>query len=156
MGCVLRISGDKFNVEKFIQNSKLKPNLIFHKNQPINKLKPKGKKYKSSGLSISTSNADFDNFDIQIKDTIKYLKKNFKNLADIKKDKTITEFVLDFGITSRISKGNTFTQSDTFPAELLKLSGNLDIDICLSQISDSKKFKKLFKDFFKDKKINII
>ena len=154
MGCILRISGDKFDVDKFVDSTILKPYWVFQIGQPMNILKPKGKKYNSSGLNILTSDADFDNFDKQLKDSIKYLKKHYKELTAITKDKTITEFVLDFGITSRISTGKVFTQSDTFPSELLKLAGDLNMDICLSQHSESSEFKKLFSDFFKDKKIN--
>ena len=80
-------------------------------------------------MSIETSKADFDNLKKQIADTIRYLKRNKDKLTHIALTKGIDDAVLDFGIDLRIDNKKVGCQSDKFPSELLKLAGDLGIDI---------------------------
>ncbi len=83
-------------------------------------------------LSIETSKADFDNLNKQIADTIRYLKRNKDKLAYVASTKGIDHAILNFGINLRIDKKKVLYQSDKFPSELLKLAGDLGLDIELS------------------------
>jgi|WetSurMetagenome_2_1015567.scaffolds.fasta_scaffold648531_1 hypothetical protein len=154
MGSVLRIWGENFNVTEYLKTNKLKPFKIYYKDEPVNKLKPEGIKHNSSGFLIATTKSSFDNLDFQVKETIRFLKRNLKYLEPLSKDKSITESVLDFGINSRIDSGNgEMTQYDFFPSELLRLAGNLGFDICLSQYYETKEFKReLKKIIYKENK----
>jgi hypothetical protein len=62
MSCILTISGRNFDVDEFIDKTKLAPYKKSHKGQPKFKTKPNGEKLTHSSLSIETSKADFDNF----------------------------------------------------------------------------------------------
>ncbi len=132
MSCILTISGRNFNIDAFIEASKLKPYKKSYKGQPKIKTKPDGEKLTRSLISIETSNADFDNLNKQIVDTIRYLKGNKDKLAHIAITKGIDHAILDFGIDLRIDKKKVLYQSDRFPSQLLKLAGDLGLDIELS------------------------
>jgi hypothetical protein len=132
MSCILTISGRNFDVDCFVDKSKLRPYRKSYKGQPRLKTKPDGEKLSRSSISIQTSKAGFDNLKKQIADTIRYLKRNKDKLAHIGSTKGIEYAVLDFGIDLRIDRKQVLTQSDTFPNELLKLAGDLGLDIELS------------------------
>lgn len=132
MSCILTISGRKFPVDEFIDKTKLRPYRKNYRGQPRLRTKPDGEKLPHSSFSIETSKADFDNLNKQLKDTIRYLKRNKDKLAHISLTKGIDFAVLDFGIDLRIDKKKVLYQSDKLPSELLKLAGDLGLDIILS------------------------
>lgn len=96
------------------------------------KSKPEGRKVEHSSLSIQTSKADWDELDKQINDTIRYLKRHKDKLSYIKEVKEVDFALLDFGINLRIDGKKVIAQSDTFPNALLKLAGEIGLDIELS------------------------
>ena len=132
MSCILRIAGKNLDVDAFLSTTKLKPYKISYKGQPKFKTKRNSEKLSRSLLSIETSKAGFDNLNKQISDTIRYLKRNKGKLAHIALTKGIDHAILDFGIDLRIDREKVLYQSDTFPNELLKLAGDLRLDIGLS------------------------
>lgn len=132
MSCILTFSGRNFDVDVFIDTTKLLPYRKSYKGQPKLKSKPNGEKLTHSSLSFEASKADFDNFKKQIADTIRFLKRNYNKLARVVLVKGIDHAVLDFGIDLRIDRKKVLLQSDTFPSELLKLAGDLGLDIELS------------------------
>jgi hypothetical protein len=132
MSCILTIRGKKFDVDTFVTKSKLRPYKRSYKGQPRLKTKPNGEKLSFSLLAIETSKAEFDNLNEQIDDTIRYLRRNKDKLALINATKGIDNAVLDFGIDLRIDRKNVLFQSDKFPSKLLKLAGDLGLDIELS------------------------
>jgi hypothetical protein len=83
-------------------------------------------------LSIDASKADFNDLAKQIKDTIRYLERNKEKLSHIKSTKEIQYAILDFGIDLRIDRKKVLCQSGRFPNKLLKLAGELGVDIELS------------------------
>ena len=132
MSCILTISGRNFDVDDFVHKSKLRLYRKSYKGQPKFKTKPDGEKLTRSSISVQTSKADFDNLKKQIADTTRFLKRNKDKLFHVGSTKGIDHAVLDFGIDLRIDRKNVLTQSDTFPNELLKLAGDLGLDIELS------------------------
>ncbi|ULQ55847.1 DUF4279 domain-containing protein [Flavihumibacter rivuli] len=132
MSCILWICGKNFDVDRFIEKSKIKPTRKSYKGQAKLKTNSDGEKLTQSLISIQTSKAEFDNLKKQISDTIRYLKRNKKKLAHINSTKGIDCAILDFGIDLKIDRKNILTQSEIFPNELLKLAGELGLDIELS------------------------
>ena len=132
MSCILNIGGRNFDVDDFVVKSGLRPYRKSYKGQPKFKTKPGGEKLTGSSISIETSKAEFDNFKKQIDDTIRFLKRNKDKLAHVTLTKGIEYAVLNFGIDLRIDKKKVLIQSDTFPSELLKLAGDLRLDIEIS------------------------
>ncbi len=132
MSCILRISGDKLDIDKLSKNLSIKPYGIFKKGDPVIKSKPEGRKIKCNEILFLASNADFDKLDKQIKDSIKFLQKNKLLIKRMTLNKFTDESVLDFGFDLRIGYNNVASQSDYFPFELLKICGELKIDLGVS------------------------
>jgi hypothetical protein len=129
MSCVLRIYGKKFNLDKFLISSSLKPRTVFRKGEPKFKSNPKGKKISQDTVNIGVSYASFDNLDGQIKDAIKFLKANKSELRrNINSKKINGEWALDFAIKRR----DVAVQCEWFPQELLLLLGSLGITLQVS------------------------
>jgi hypothetical protein len=132
MSCILTIRGENLDVEDFIQKSGLKPYKKFFKGEPRIRTNPDGNKNPFSGLSIVASNADFDQLDKQIEDTIHFLSTNKERLQLIALIKEVDFATIDFAITIRIDMKRVVFQFEHFPSELLKLSGDLGIGLDIS------------------------
>jgi hypothetical protein len=132
MPCNLIILGKDLDIDAFLAKSKLRGFSKIYKGEPMFKSKPEGRKVEHSRVAIETSKADFNNLEKQIKDTIKYLKRHKDKLKIIKQTKETDLALLDFGINLRIDKKKILLQSDRFPNELLKLAGDIGLDIELS------------------------
>jgi|TARA_R110002111_G_scaffold48505_1_gene86101 hypothetical protein len=131
MSCILRIDGIKFQVDDFLESTELKPYKIYRIGE---KLKIGKRKFEdSNGCFFDLSKADFNDFEQQRKDALKFLKTHFDQL------KTVFDFGLtkddkpriDFGITTRMN--DVAVQCDYLEPELLKLAGNLNFGIEISQ-----------------------
>ncbi len=132
MSCVLSIIGKELDIDSFVEKSKLSP----HKKRYIGEAKspnrPNGAKMMYSALSIEVSDADFTEFETQIKDAVKFLKSNKSKLKHVGLTKEIEYATLRFGIEMTIDKENVLSQSSFIPNELLKLAGNLNLSIEIS------------------------
>ena len=132
MPCNLVILGKNLDIDTFLSRSKLRGFTKIYKGEPRFKSKPDGRKVEHSRIAIQTSDADFDELDRQIKETIHYLKRKKDKLSHIKQVKEIDLALLDFGINLRIDKKKVLLQSDRFPTELLRLAGEIGLDLELS------------------------
>lgn len=132
MSCILTIRGEHLNIEDFIQTTGLKPYKKFFKGEPRIRTNPEGKKHPFSGLSIKVSDADFNQLDKQIEDTIQFLRSNKEKLQYISTTKEVDFATLDFAIEIRIDLERVVYQFEHFPSELLKLAGNLGIGLDIS------------------------
>jgi hypothetical protein len=139
MSCLLRICGKKsLNIDEFDFDSHLKPTTVHRKGDfDFRKLK-----IKKSQILFTASNADNSDLSKQIKDAIKFLKKNEIYLKTICLNKKIEYSALDFSFNSRINRKTVAVQHDYFPSELVRLAGNLNIAIWLTQWPYEKAKKK--------------
>lgn len=133
MSCVLRIDGKNFKVDNFLSSTNLSPYEKHFKGEDLVIKKLNKSKHKTSGCSFDLSGADFNRFDLQKKDAIRFLKENFDKLKEIysfglTKDESPT---IDFAIETRMN--NVGAQFDYFEPELIKLAGILNFGIEISQ-----------------------
>ncbi|GBF03885.1 hypothetical protein DAERI_010057 [Deinococcus aerius] len=89
----------------------------------------RGRRMEWSGFFLVTSEAEFDDLDGQIDDTIAFLKRYAAELAPLADFPGVDVCELDFGIEDR----DVAHQADAFPAELLRLAGNLNIGLVVSR-----------------------
>ncbi len=135
MSCILRIGGKEFRIDDFLESNDLKPYKIFRIGDKIKIGKKKVED--SNGCSFDLSKADFKDFEQQKKDATEFLKTHFDQL------KTVFSFglldnenpTIDFGITTRMNE--VYAQFDYLEPELLKLAGNLNFGIEISQYQPS-------------------
>ena len=129
MSCVLRAIGTKKAVLAFAKETKLRGRISFRiKGQLQFPNSPIERKFRQSEIVANVSEADFDNLSGQIRGAIKYLKKNSAELSSLT-SKGFKGIQLDFGIKKR----DVGAQFDCFPPELLRLAGQMEIGIELSQ-----------------------
>ncbi len=133
MSCVLRIEGIDFKVDDFLKSTSIKAYRVWHAGEPMTPTRKNKANYTESGCSIDISKADFDQFEIQKSDAIFFLTENFEKLQRLTEfGLLITESPrLDFGIFTRMFEVGA--QFDRFEPELLRLAGNLNLTIELSQ-----------------------
>ncbi len=120
---MLRVGGVDLNVDKLLEIN-LKPDSFYRKGE----YRTKKTNHSSSGARYLVSNADFDSFEEQKKDAIRFLRDNASSIREIMSIPGHEGAELDFGINRR----DVLVQSDFFPAELAKLAGELGIGITLS------------------------
>ena len=128
MSCVLRVIGKELNVEELLKIDS-NPDTYWKKGEVKLKTKPTEKKHLHSGAHYCVSEAEFNEFEKQKKDVIRYLNKNEEKIKAIQKLSGIESIFLDFGIEQR----DVFVQSNFFPPELITLAGKLGLGIELSQ-----------------------
>jgi hypothetical protein len=129
MSCHLSIYGRNFDVDAFVEISKLKRAHLSRKGQPRFKTLPEKGTLPYSVLSVTTSNAGFDELKPQIADTMRYLKRHRQKLEHITHFKGIEGAALDFGLDLKIDGDRYLTQSIWFPPGLVQLAGSLGIGI---------------------------
>jgi hypothetical protein len=128
MPCVLRASGKDFDVDAFLQKSKLKPTAVWRKGEPRRKSKP-DKKNLTSGFNCDVSEQDFNNLKGQIIEAQKFLKRHKPDLQKLVRFSGVEGALLDFGFERR---DVIFSQSDLLPAELIRLAGSIGLAIEMS------------------------
>jgi len=127
MSCVLRAGGKEFDVDEFIKGTTLLPCAVFRKGELIGS---KNLKCSGSGLNIEISTASFDNFEKQIKDAVKFLEKNKREITKLVNAEGLDgPPELDFAV----NKSDAFTLSYCFPADLVALAGSMGLGIRISQ-----------------------
>jgi hypothetical protein len=130
MGCVLRASGKKLDIDKYLMRCPFSRFNIYRKGQPRFTNKPKGKKNRTTGINISIIDGLFDNLSRQISFTIRFLEKYKNEIRRLVRFEGLDgPPVLDFGINNR----NFPAQFDRFPSELVSMAGKLGLAIELSR-----------------------
>jgi hypothetical protein len=130
VSCILRAGGKKFDVDKFLKVTKLKPCNVFRKGEPKFRLEPKRGKILSSGINIQASGASFRDFNRQVKESIVFLKKNKNEIMKLAAFPGLGHYLeLDFSVSTR----DVYIQSDNFPPELIKVAGELGLSITLTR-----------------------
>jgi hypothetical protein len=87
--------------------------------------------HKVNRISFDVSKKDWNDFQGQILDATEFLERYFEELKVFIEQHDIDEILLDFPIYSRLGE-NIANQNDRLPAKLLRLAGNLNIDIEIS------------------------
>jgi hypothetical protein len=131
MPCVLWISGD-FTSEEIISNTQLLPYKFIAKGETVQLKTGEEKTYEQALCGFDVSEKDFTDFKALVTDAQAYLEDNYQNLSALSKLKDMTAR-LDFGYYTSFMDQRIVAQYDTLPHRLLKLSGELQIDIELSQ-----------------------
>ena len=128
MAGMFRINGMTLDIDRLLASIPWRPSMSYRKGEPCSKVRPRGKKNKKSGANFVVSDAAFAQFNKQKRDAIECLKTIQPVFKKIMNWPGLDEGSLDFGIYRR----DVIAQFDKFPAELLKLAGDLGIDIELS------------------------
>ncbi|KIA82474.1 hypothetical protein [Flavobacterium sp. AED] len=137
MSCILRIEGDNFKVHEFLKQTNLQPYIAYLKGDELGFTRSGINTYQINGCSFDLSKADFDRFDIQKKDALNFLEMHFEKLKLLPEYGLLIDEVpiIDFGIFTRMF--DVTVQSDYLEPKLLKLAGELNFGIEISQYIQS-------------------
>jgi hypothetical protein len=124
MSCALHAAGRVFDVDAFLGESSLQPELIYKRGDPVPGQQPRS----ASGFKLDVSLADSGDLDGQISDAIVFLDENEEELRRLGAFEGVEAVSLEFGVRSRAG----LVQSHTFPPELLWRAGALDVALTVS------------------------
>lgn len=93
------------------------------------------KRIRYTAVSFLNSEADFDDLPQQAADALSYLELYGDQLKVIPRIAGIDVACLDFGVNEKSERSNQFCKTYHFPSKLLKLVGDVGIDIHLSVYS---------------------
>ena len=129
MSAILRVSGKKNDIEDFLKDSNLNPYKVFSAGDPVHpQSAPNGRKITKSGFNISVSDIDFDDYQGQFREAAAFLQEHEDELRRLVQCPNIDSLNIDFGADIYPPGWCSFR----FPHELLRLSGNLRINLELS------------------------
>jgi len=131
MSCMLRISGADLNVTTMLTQHALPGAQVWEKGAPRI---IKGKFHADSGVSVVVSEADFDQFDLQVTEATEFLELNASMLADIVAYPGVEEVIFDFGIA--LYKDHLMLSS-YLPPRFIQLAASAGIGIMLSHYACS-------------------
>ena len=121
---VLRASGDRFDPNRFLEQSTLKPCNVFMKGERRSETSV----WNSSGITVPTIDAEIENLPKQIQDSIDFLKLHRDELKHLKQFEGIDDMRIDFGVERK----TVFAQSHFLPADLVTLAGEIGIGLEIS------------------------
>ena len=126
---VLRAYGSHFDVDAYLADCPLPVCAVKRRGEPVSPSQPDGRRHPESGVHVLASDADFDEFPVQVEEAIAFLRTNDSELRRLRRFSGVETVTLDFGIERR----DGWLQCDRLPSELLQLAGPLGFDIELSQ-----------------------
>jgi len=129
--CVLRADGAEFQPEAFLKSSSLLPCAVYQRGEAKFRSKPDGPKRESSGFHVDVSDADWDRLGRQVEHAMHFLSQHRPELERLVQFPGVESIELDFPLDARVGD-SCWMQSDTFPAALAKLAGELGIDLTFS------------------------
>lgn len=143
MSCVLRFSAPDCDVDAIAATLNLPIESLYRQGEPRTVLRSRGP-FTESGFHIITSEAAFEEFKLQVSETIAFIKSHrvaLQQLAAIAASLPGYRLVFDFGITTRMF--DVPAQVDYFPPELVRLIGELNAGIEFSQYPPSEEDEEL-------------
>jgi hypothetical protein len=111
-GVVLRVSGSKVAVQRFLSQSRWRPTAVFWKGKP--RLPGSSHLSVANGFNLSVSAAPGDQLDLAISETKRFLKRHAAEFSRLYRLKL--QGVLDFGVHSG---ADAFVSSYVFEPEFL-------------------------------------
>jgi hypothetical protein len=131
--CVLRFRAPNCDIDAIARALDLPIENLYRQGEPRNILRKRGP-FTESGFQVVTSEAEFDEFKLQVAETIDFIKSHraaLQQLAAVAIGLPNYRLVFDFGIATRIF--DVAAQVDYFPPELVRLIGELNAGIVFSQ-----------------------
>lgn len=129
MSCILRVNGEELDVKALLAGITLKPDNVWHKGEPRSPSRPSGRLNQFSGVSFVASDADFSDFDLQLREATAFLE-DFRGQIEFMVDfDGVDEVILDFGIEP---PSDAVIHSDILTPGFLRAAADAKISVELS------------------------
>lgn len=128
MGCLFRVEGLRFDVDRFLQRSKWDPVHVWHRGEVH-----RNTRIMSSGFNVDVSVAGLNEFSRQQKDAIRFLKQKTGTVRRLHRRPDVDILELDFAIQWRTGVA---MQTDRFLPELVAIAGRCRLGLVLRHCAD--------------------
>ncbi len=130
MSCVLRASGENFDVDAFLATCELEPIAVFRKGEPrFPSRRSEGPCFLRSGLNFDVSEADFSELGRQVDEALAFVRDHSTFISSLRAFDGVDSVTLDFGV---IHPPGWWRRDNPFDCELLLACGKLGISLNLS------------------------
>ncbi len=130
MSAILRAYGDDFDVDAFLVDCRMPVFAVIRRGEPVFPAsQPDGRRHDQSGVHVSASDADFNEFPRQVAEATAFLRAEAGQVRRLCEFPGVEGVTLDFGIERR----DVAVQCDSLPPELVRRAGSLGLGIELSQ-----------------------
>ncbi len=130
MSAVLHAVGVDFDMDAFLAGCTLAVCGVQRRGEPVRPLtQPDGRRYEQSGVNVTASGADFDQFPQQVADVTAFLWAESEQVSRLCDFPGVEGVDLDFGVERR----DVAVQCDRLPPELVRLAAAFGLGIELSQ-----------------------
>lgn len=135
--CILVARGKRWDVDRFVAKTSLPLMSVHRRGEPMfPRHKPKGRKHKTSGISVDVSNASWNGIRAQVRDAERFLRVHRRELARLARQRGVEEFDPSFPAFCRIGwktgRSRVAVQFEEFPASLVRAAGSLGIGFDLA------------------------
>ncbi len=125
---VVRIYGRDLDADALLRALPLVASAIHRKGEPVSPLRPGGAVCESSDVVLGVSSGKFSDLDQQVVDAERYLVAHREALLAARVFPGVEGLTIDFGVEWK----DTVTQTDSFPASLIALMGELRLALDVS------------------------
>jgi hypothetical protein len=132
VSCILRISGEQLDIDALIAQHNISPCNVWRKGEQRTYNK---KIHTNSGASFITSDADFDEFETQLRDATTFLDLNTLAITSMTSMQGVQFATLDFGFSLY---EDSIAQSCFFPIEFIRLLGKTGVALEVTHYACSK------------------
>ncbi len=131
--CVLRVYGEHFDPQKFLEHSSLPAYESWCKGEP-RRLGAKfyGRTHDEGGFKVNVSGKEWTDLQGQIADALEFLETFRRDLSALAASSDVEQVYLDFPFASPASAEPPIYQSVFLPPKLLALAGELGVGIEVS------------------------
>ena len=128
MSCILRINGERLDIDAILETTSLKPDRIWRRGEPRIRSKPEEGVHTDSGLTFLVSDADFSEFDRQVESATTFMETYRDDIILISKLDFTEYATLDFGVGRR----DVMVHCDYLPPKFLNAIAGTGVGVEIS------------------------
>lgn len=132
MSCILRISGESLDVEAMLSQKSLAPDQTWVRGKGRS---AGGSVHSDSGANFVASNANLDEFELQLAQATAYLELHAAEVATMAATPGVDFAVLDFGVAP---SEDSFVEYCYFPPKFVRLLASVGVGLEVSQYACSR------------------
>jgi hypothetical protein len=127
VSCILRVLGEHLDIEQMLNDIPLEANRFWKKGERRFNSDPDSRLLPKSGASFIASDAEMNEFEIQLEEATKYLQDNMFLIKRITKYSGVEEATIDFGVELRDMEIHCDYLSPEFVANVSKAGIGIEI-----------------------------
>jgi hypothetical protein len=132
MSCILRVSGDKLDLDALLSRVGLTPMRIWRKGEV--RSQSTGALHRDSGAAFEASDAEFEEGRVQISEAAEFLRQHIGDIRRISGFENVDELTLDFGVAPKDPGIPVYMR---FPPAFVQLAASVGLGLEVSSYPGS-------------------